>query len=68
MNFLHAHHNPIALLESLPRKLNKKVIRYFFYSGLDFTLFTVPIVEALKKARVGRFNNKGNFINGRKTQ
>lgn len=64
MNFLHAHHNPIDLLDSLPRKLNNKVIRYFFYCGLDFTLFTVPIVEALKKARVGRFNNKGNFING----
>lgn len=63
-NFLHAHHNPIQLLDSLPRKLNGKVIRYMFYSGLDFTLFTMPILEAMKKARVGRFNNKGSYING----
>lgn len=63
-NFIYAHYDPIGLIESLPRKLNGKVIRYMFYSGLDFTLFTPEIVNAMKKARVGRFNNKGNFING----
>ena len=63
-NFLHAHHNPIQLLDSLPRKLNGRVIRYTFLAGLDFTLFTIPILEAMRKARVGRFNDKGNYING----
>ncbi len=63
-NFLHAHHNPIQLLDSLPRKLNGKVIKYTFLTGLDFTLFTIPILEAMRKARIGRFNNKGNYING----
>ena len=66
-NFIYAHHNPIQLLESLPNKFNGKVIRYMFYSGVDFTLFTLPILKAMKKARVGRFNNTGNFINGANT-
>lgn len=63
-NFLHAHPNPIQLLNSLPRKREGKVIRYMFYSGLDFTLFTMPILEAMRKARVCRLNDKGNYING----
>lgn len=63
-NFLDAHPEPLKLLQSLPKKLNGKVVRYMFYSGLDFTLFTLPILKAMKEARVGRFNGKGNFING----
>lgn len=63
-NFLDAHPNPLQLIQSLPKKLNGRVIRYMFYSGLDFTLFTLEIVSAMKKARVGRFNDKGNWING----
>jgi hypothetical protein len=63
-NFIHAHPDPLKLIESLPEKLNGKVIQYMFYSGLDFTLFSLPLLKAMKKARVGRFNNKGNFING----
>lgn len=63
-NFIYAHHDPVGLINSLPRKLNGKVIRYHFYSGLDFTLFTPELVKAFKKARVGRFNDKGNYING----
>ena len=63
-NFLHAHPKPLKLIESLPKKLNGKVIRYMFYSGLDFTLFNQEILNAMKKSRVGRFNNEGNFING----
>lgn len=63
-NFLWAHPDSLKLIQSLPNKLNGKVIRYMFYSGLDFTLFTPEIVHAMKKARIGRFNNEGNFING----
>lgn len=63
-NFLYAHPNPLKLINNLPKKLNGKVIRYMFYSGLDFTLFTQEILTAMKKARIGRFNNEGNFING----
>lgn len=65
MNFLYAHNNPIGLLNVLSKlKVNNKVVRYAFLCGLDFTLLTPEIVEACKKARIGRFNNKGNFING----
>ena len=63
-NFLYAHPEPLKLIQSLPKKLNGRVIRYMFYSGLDFTLLTPEITKALKEARVGRFNNKGNYING----
>jgi hypothetical protein len=63
-NFLYAHPNPLKLIKSLPTKLNKKVIRYMFYSGLDFTLFNQEILNAMKEVRIGRFNDKGNFING----
>jgi len=63
-NFIHAHDNPLKLIQSLPKKLNGKVIRYTFLAGLDFTLFNQEILDAMKKARVGRFNNAGNFING----
>jgi len=63
-NFLDAHPKPLELLQSLPNKFEGKVIRYMFYSGLDFTLFNLPIIKAMKKARVGRFNNTGNFISG----
>jgi len=63
-NFIHAHPKAIELIESLPKKLNGKVIRYMFYSGLDFTLFSLRLLKAMKKSRVGRFNDKGNFING----
>lgn len=63
-NFLWAHPEPLKLIQSLPRKRNGQVIRYMFYSGIDFTLFKQEIVDAMKKARIGRFNDKGNFING----
>ncbi len=63
-NFIHAHPDPVGLINSLPRKLNGKVIRYHFYSGLDFTLFTLKLIKAMKEARVGRFNDKGKYING----
>lgn len=63
-NFLWAHPEPLKLIQSLPEKLNGRVIRYMFYSGLDYTLFNQKILNAMKKARVGRFNNNGNFING----
>ncbi len=64
MNFLYAHPNPLKFIEDLPKKVNGKVVRYTFLCGLDFTLFKKEIVDAMKKARIGRFNNKGNFING----
>jgi hypothetical protein len=63
-NFLYAHSDPLGLIESLPKKLNGKVIGYTFLAGLDFTYFNQEILNTMKKARVGRFNNKGNFING----
>lgn len=63
-NFLYAYPNPLKLIESLPNKLNGRVIRYMFYSGLDFTLFKLPIIKAMKNKRVCRFNNTGNIING----
>ena len=63
-NFIDAHPEPLKIIKSLPNKLNGKVIRYMFYSGLDFTLFTPELVQAMKKARVGRFNDKGNYLNG----
>ncbi len=63
-NFLDAHPEPLKLIQSLPEKYEGKVIRYLFYSGLDYTLFNLEILQAMKKARVGRFNDKGNFING----
>ncbi|MFX0132266.1 MAG: hypothetical protein ACFFDN_01340 [Candidatus Hodarchaeota archaeon] len=63
-NFLYAHPDPLALIQSLQKKLNGKVIRYTFLAGLDFTLFTLPILKAMKQARIGRFNEKGKFING----
>lgn len=63
-NFLYAHPKPLGLIKSFPKKFNGKVIRYMFYSGLDFTLFTQEILIAMRKARIGRFNNEGNFING----
>lgn len=63
-NFLHAHPAPLKLITSLPKKLNGRVIRYMFYSGLDFTLFNQELLNAMKNSRVGRFNNKGNYING----
>jgi hypothetical protein len=63
-NFIYAHSNPLKLIKSLPNKLNGKVIRYMFYSGLDYTLFDQELINAMKKARVGRFNKKGNYING----
>ena len=63
-NFLYAHKYPLKLIQSLPKKFDGKVIRYVFYSGLDFTLFNPVILKAMKEARVGRFNQKGKFING----
>ena len=65
MNFLYAHKDFIGVLKKLAKiKINGKVVRYTFLCGLDFTLLTSEIVDLCKKARVGRFNNKGNFING----
>lgn len=63
-NFLYAHPTPLRLIKSLPKKLNGKVIRYCFSSGLDFTLLTLPILKAMKEKRIGRFTYKGKFING----
>ncbi len=63
-NFLDAHPEPLKLIKSLPCKFDGKVIRYMFYSGLDFTLFSHAILRAMKEARIGRFNNQGHFING----
>lgn len=65
MNFLYAHDNPKQVLDNLSTvKVNNKVVHYTFLCGLDFTLFTPEIIRLMKKARVGRFNNKGNWING----
>jgi len=65
MNFLYAHYDPVTILQQLAvTRVNNKVVRYTFLCGLDFTLLTPEIVELCKKARVGRFNNKGNWING----
>ena len=63
-NFLYAHPEPLKLIKSLPKKFNGKVIYYMFYSGLDFTFFDQEVIDAMKEVRIGRFNNKGNFING----
>jgi len=62
-NFLYAHPNPLKLIESLPKKLNNRVIRYMFYSELDYTLFNQEIINAMKKTRIRKFNNKDNYIN-----
>jgi len=64
MNFLHAHPNPLQLINNLPNKLNNKVIKYTFLCGLDYTLLTIPILHAMKKARIGIINNKSNWSNG----
>lgn len=65
MNFLYAHPDPTGLIASLRKiKVNKRVVKYTFLCGLDFTLFTKDFLSACKKSRVGRFNNKGNFLNG----
>ncbi len=64
MNFLYAHSDPLKFIKDLPQKVNGRVVRYTFLCGLDFTLFKKETVDAMKKARIGRFNNKGNFING----
>jgi len=65
MNFLYAHNNPIQFIDNLSKiKVNNRVVRYTFLCGLDFTLLTREFLVSCKKARVGRFNNKGNFING----
>jgi hypothetical protein len=65
MNFLYAHSNPKGILMSLSKiKVHGKIVRYTFLCGLDFTLFNSEIIKLMKKARVGRFNNKGNWING----
>jgi len=65
MNFLYAHNNPLEEIKKLGRiKVNKKVVYYDFYCGLDFTLLTKELAEELKKARFGRFNNKRRYCNG----
>ncbi len=64
MNFLHAHPNPLDFILSLPKKLKNRVVKYTFLCGLDFTLFNQEILNAMKEMGIGRFNNKGNFING----
>lgn len=64
MNFLYAHPDPMGLLQSLPRKLNNRVVKYAFLCGLDYTLLTGPLLKELKSARVGRFNKEGNWIKG----
>jgi len=46
-NFLDAHPDPVGILNSLPRKLDGRVIHYMFYSGLDFTLFTPKIEDTI---------------------
>lgn len=65
MNFLYAHNYPEIILEGLSYiKVNNKVVRYAFLCGLDFTLLNPKIIQLCKKARIGRFNNKGHWING----
>jgi len=65
MNFIYAHNNPINLIKSLRDiKVNNKIVRYTFLCGLDFTLFSYELLRVMKSSRIGRFNNKGNFING----
>ena len=65
MNFLYAHSDPKAILDKLSKiKVNNKIVRYAFLCGLDFTLLSLEIVQLCKKARIGRFNNKGHWING----
>lgn len=65
MNFLYAHDNPKKILKKLAMiKVNKRVVKYTFLCGLDFTLLNPEILSLMKNARVGRFNNKGNWING----
>lgn len=65
MNFLYAHPEKLNIIKSLRTfKVNKKVIYYTFLCGLDFMLLTPEICDELHNSRVGRFNNKGNFING----
>lgn len=65
MNFLYAHNDPKEVLKELAKiKVNNKVVKYAFLCGLDFTLLNPEIIRLCKKARVGRFNNKGNWING----
>lgn len=65
MNFLYAHNSPKVMLESLAKiKVENKVVRYAFLCGLDFSLLTPEIIGLCKKARIGRFNNKGHWVNG----
>lgn len=65
MNFLYAYLNPLEIIETLGKmKVNKKVVYYDFYCGLDFTLLNEKLATALKKGRFGRFNNKRKYANG----
>ena len=65
MNFLYAHSDVLGILTKLPTiKVDKKVVKYTFLCGLDFTLLNLHILKLCKKARIGRFNNKGNWLNG----
>jgi len=65
MNFLYAHPEPGKILEQLSKiRVNKKVVYYDFFCGLDFTLLSQDLADLCKKARVGFFNNKKNYIPG----
>lgn len=64
MNFLYAHPKPLDIINELgSKKVDGKIVHYTFLCGLDFTLMNKEIIYAMKKARIGRFNNKGNYIN-----
>lgn len=65
MNFLYAYDDKEILLEQLrTTKVNGKVVRYTFTCGLDYRLLNLPILKLLRKARIGRVNNKGRWRNG----
>ncbi len=65
MNFLYACPEPLNIIQKLgSQRVNGKKVYYDFYCGLDFTLLTPTVCEALKLYRFGRFTNKRKYISG----
>lgn len=65
MNFLWAYPDPLKVIKDLGQiKVNDKVVYYDFWCGIDFTLLTPEIANALNESRFGRFNNKRNYVRG----